>query len=390
MNRKEGPFTDEDALTLAALGGQAVIVLHNVQEREALLRANAQHEGQARQGCRIIGDSPALQALRATVERVARTDLPVLILGESGTGKEVVARAIHYSGPRHAQPFLPVNCAAIAETLLESELFGHEKGAFTDAHTTRAGQFEMASGGTLFLDEIGDMSASGQAKLLRVLEDRSVVRVGGSRPIPVDVRIVAATNRQLAEAVHAGRFRQDLFYRLNVVAIDLPPLRQRREDILPLAEFFLQQFGRDAGRPRLTLSTEARQRLRDHDWPGNVRELRNLMERIAFLSPTDSVPAGDLVFILGPKVQGASESLAHVEPGRGHANLRETAHRSGHRTIGTEYDGSGPTPRGASDQSVSQDENAGNGTTMTPGAENPVTNPCAVDSPSLSFHNIHH
>ena len=364
--------------------------MHNVQEREALLRANAQHEGQARQGCRIIGDSPALQALRATVERVARTDLPVLILGESGTGKEVVARAIHYSGPRHAQPFLPVNCAAIAETLLESELFGHEKGAFTDAHTTRAGQFEMASGGTLFLDEIGDMSASGQAKLLRVLEDRSVVRVGGSQPIPVDVRIVAATNRQLAEAVHAGRFRQDLFYRLNVVAIDLPPLRQRREDILPLAEFFLQQFGRDAGRPRLTLSTEARQRLRDHDWPGNVREPAQPHGTHRLFEPYGLCAGRRPGFYPGTESSGSLGVVGPSEPGRGHANLRETAHRSGHRTIGTEYDGSGPTPRGASDQSVSQDENAGNGTTMTPGAENPVTNPCAVDSPSLSFHNIHH
>jgi Nif-specific regulatory protein len=319
LNRKEGRFSDEDAATLAALGAQAVIALRNVQEREALTRANAQHEDEARRGCRLIGDSSALQALRATLERIARTDLPVLILGESGTGKEVVARAVHYNGSRHAQPFLPVNCAAIAETLLESELFGHEKGAFTDAHAARAGQFELASGGTLFLDEIGDMSASGQAKLLRVLEDRTVVRVGGSQPIPVDVRIVAATNRNLAEAVRAGRFRQDLYYRLTVVTMELPPLRQRREDILPLAEFFLEQFSRDAGRPRLQFSPEARQRLQQHDWPGNIRELRNLIERVAFLSPHDRVEASDLVFILGPGHQetpGAFSGLPLAEATR--------------------------------------------------------------------------
>jgi Nif-specific regulatory protein len=233
---------------------------------------------------------------------VARTDLPVLILGESGTGKEVVARAIHYTSQRHAHPFIPVNCAAIAETLLESELFGHEKGAFTDAHSTRPGKFELVGGGTLFLDEIGDMSASGQAKLLRVLEEKTVVRVGGSQPIPADSRMVAATNRNLAETVRAGKFRQDLYYRLTVVMLELPPLRQRPEDVEPLAEFFLEQFARDAGR-RLELSDTARKRLRAHDWPGNVRELRNLMERVAFLCPGKIIEADDLVFTLKPGLQ---------------------------------------------------------------------------------------
>jgi Nif-specific regulatory protein len=311
INKEQGRFTPQDAETLTALAAQAVVAIRNVREREELLRANAEHEGQARLGARIVGDSPPIRKLRDTVERVARTELPVLILGESGSGKEVVARAIHYSSPRHARPFLPVNCAAIAESLLESELFGHEKGAFTGADSTRQGKFELAGGGTLFLDEIGDMSAGGQAKLLRVLEDRTVVRVGGSRPIAVDARIVAATNRQLAEAVRDGKFRQDLYYRLTVVTIDLPPLRERRDDVVPLAEFFLEQFGRDAGRRRLTLSTEAKRRLHAHDWPGNVRELRNLMERVAFLCPHDMVESDDLVFILKPP--GGKDADAFVD-----------------------------------------------------------------------------
>jgi Nif-specific regulatory protein len=305
LNREAGPFTPADVETLQALAAHAVAALHNVREREVLLRSHGQLEAQARRGCRIVGASTAVQALRATIERLARTDLPVLIQGESGTGKEVVARAIHYSSPRQRQPFVPVNCAAIAETLLESELFGHEKGAFTDAHQTRPGKFEAAAGGTLFLDEIGDLSAGGQGKLLRVLEEKAVYRVGGSRAIPVDTRIVAATNRNLAERVQAGKFREDLFYRLTVVTLDLPPLRARREDVLVLAEHFLEQFARDAGGRRLTLGADARRRLEQHPWPGNVRELRNLMERVAFLCPHDKVEAADLAFILRPAGEGA-------------------------------------------------------------------------------------
>jgi Nif-specific regulatory protein len=312
INKKQGRFGPQDGTTLTALASLATAAIENVREREELVRANAQMEGQARLGARIVGESAAIQALRDTVGRVARTDLPVLILGESGSGKEVVSRAIHHGSPRHARPFLPVNCAAIAESLLESELFGHEKGAFTGADTMRQGKFELATGGTLFLDEIGDMSAGGQAKLLRVLEDKTVVRVGGSHPIPVDTRIVAATNRQLAEAVRAGKFRQDLYYRLTVVTIDLPPLRERRDDVVPLAEFFLEQFGRDAGRRRLKLGAEAKRRLREHDWPGNVRELRNLMERVAFLCPGDKVEESDLVFILKPPSGDATDPFADM------------------------------------------------------------------------------
>jgi Nif-specific regulatory protein len=193
-----------------------------------------------------------------------------------------------------------VNCAALTETLLESELFGHEKGAFTDAHEARAGKFELASGGTLFLDEIGDMSLAGQAKLLRVLEEKTIVRVGGSKPIHTDVRVLAATNQKLAELVRAKRFREDLYFRLNVVSLELPPLRDRGDDIMLLAEHFLKEFSRRAGRRTPKFTAAARKRLESHTWPGNVRELRNLMERLAYLSAGDRVEAEELAFILSP------------------------------------------------------------------------------------------
>jgi len=299
MNKADR-FTAEDAATLEALADQAAAALTNVREREALVRSHNQLDEAARLAARIVGATPAVQALRATVARVAHTDLPVLILGESGTGKDVIARAVHYSSPRAQAPYVPVNCAAIAESLLESELFGYEKGAFTGAEATRAGKFEAASGGTLFLDEIGDLSAGGQAKLLRVLEEKVVYRVGGTQPIPVDTRIVAATNRNLVESVRAGKFREDLYYRLTVVTLDLPALRDRRDDILVLAEHFLTQFCKEAGRKTLRLSAAAKQRLASHDWPGNVRELRNLLERVAYLCPKDKIDEEDLAFILPP------------------------------------------------------------------------------------------
>jgi Nif-specific regulatory protein len=208
-----------------------------------------------------------------------------------------------------------VNCAALAETLLESELFGHEKGAFTDAHEARAGKFEVAGGGTLFLDEIGDLSLGGQAKLLRVLEEKVVVRVGGSQPIPTDTRVIAATNKDLAEMVRERRFREDLFFRLNVVAIELPPLRDRGEDVLLLAHHFLQDFCIKAHRKPPQLTAAARKRMLGHSWPGNVRELRNLMERLAYLSQGDKVDADELAFILFPADEGASFPLMDLPLG---------------------------------------------------------------------------
>jgi Nif-specific regulatory protein len=261
---------------------------------------------QAAEHVRLIGNSPAIEALRSTVRRVADTELAVLVLGENGTGKEVVSQLIHYLSPRRDRPFVAVNCAAIAETLLESELFGHEKGAFTDAHESRPGKFELATGGTLLLDEIGDLSPGGQAKLLRVLEEKIVVRVGGSRPIPVDVRVIAATNQNLADLVRARKFRQDLYFRLNVVVLELPPLRDRGDDTLLLAEHFLADFSRRARRKPPKFSSEARKRLQQHLWPGNVRELRNLMERLAFLVTGDVIEPGDLAFILSPSQETTS------------------------------------------------------------------------------------
>ena len=307
MNKNNGAFTADDEETLRQLGVQAAVALQNVQEREQLLRSRDQLTEQAIEGVRLIGESAAIGALRDTIERLSATDLPVLILGESGTGKEVVARSLHYRGPRADNPFIPVNCAALSETLLESELFGHEKGSFTDAHETRPGKFELADGGTLFLDEIGDMSLNGQAKLLRVLEHKLITRVGGSHPIPINVRTIAATNAKLSEAVREKRFREDLYYRLSVVTLELPPLRDRPEDILPLAEHFLRQFAVQARRPSLQLSNDARRRLQAHAWPGNVRELRNLMERVAFLSPSERIEADDMAFNLSHATEGGLE-----------------------------------------------------------------------------------
>ena len=295
------PFTQDDIECLSQLGTQATVALKNLQERNLLHRSNTQLAAQVTKGVSIVGESMAITALRDTVRRLASTDLPVLVLGESGTGKEVVAQSLHYEGNRASCPFVAVNCAALTESLLESELFGHERGAFTDARDMRQGKFELADGGTLFLDEIGDMSPGGQAKLLRVLEQKVITRVGGSQSIPINVRIIAATNSNLSEAVRAKKFREDLYYRLGVVTLDLPALRDRPEDILPLAEFFLRRFAIQAKRPQLQLSSEARRRLQSHTWPGNVRELRNLMERIAFLCPADRIEPGDLAFILSPE-----------------------------------------------------------------------------------------
>jgi Nif-specific regulatory protein len=294
INKLQGEFTAEDEAALMELAGHAAIALENTQERTSLLATQRQIADVAAQGVRLIGQSGAITELRSTISRVAATDLAVLILGENGTGKEVVSQSIHYLSPRRDQPFIAVNCAAISETLLESELFGHEKGAFTDAHTARQGKFELASHGTLFLDEIGDLSLGGQAKLLRVLEEKVVVRVGGSTPIHTDARVIAATNQNLAEMVRQKRFRQDLYFRLNVVSLVLPPLRERADDILLLAEHFLHDFCRKARRRPPELSAAARERLVAHTWPGNVRELRNMMERLAYLSTGDTITAHDL------------------------------------------------------------------------------------------------
>ena len=303
INKLAGAFTQDDEGALCELAAHAAVVLENAQDRQQLLSANRQIAQEAAEKVRLIGESPAIGALRSIIRRVADTDLAVLVLGENGTGKEVVAQSIHYLSRRRDQPFIAVNCAAIPETLAESELFGHEKGAFTDAREARKGKFELASGGTLFLDEIGDLSLSGQAKLLRVLEEKVLVRVGGSTPIHTDARLLAATNQNLADMVRAKRFREDLYFRLNVVTLDLPPLRERGNDVLLLAEHFLGDFCRRARRKPPELAAAARKRLLEHPWPGNIRELRNLMERLAYLSTDDRIEAEELAFILSPRGQ---------------------------------------------------------------------------------------
>ena len=308
INKRAGAFTAEDEAALVELAAHAAIALENAQDWQNLLCTSRQIADQAAEQVRLIGNSPAIEALRSIVRRVADTELAVLILGENGTGKEVVAQLIHYLSRRRGKPFIAVNCAAIPDTLAESELFGHEKGAFTDAHETRRGKFELAGDGTLLLDEIGDLSLSGQSKLLRVLEEKVLVRVGGSTPIPTDARVVAATNQNLADMVRQRRFREDLYFRLNVVTLELPPLRQRGDDVLLLAEHFLGEFCRKARRQVPELSPAARQRLKAHSWPGNVRELRNLMERLAYLSTEDRIEAEDLAFILSPRAAGALAS----------------------------------------------------------------------------------
>ena len=314
LNKRSGLFTAEDETALVELAAHAAIALENARDREQLLSNSRQITDQAADQVRMIGNSPAMEALRSTIRRVAETDLAVLILGENGTGKEVVAQSIHYLSRRRDKPFIPVNCAAIPDTLAESELFGHEKGAFTDARETRLGKFELAAAGTMLLDEIGDLSLGGQAKLLRVLEERVLVRVGGSTPIHTDARVLAATNQDLGEMVRQKRFREDLYFRLNVVTLEIPPLRERREDIPLLAEYFLQDFSTKARRPVPEFTDAARQRLQDYAWPGNVRELRNLMERLAYLSAEDRVEAADLALRVTPGGAADVDSRAGILP----------------------------------------------------------------------------
>src|SRR6266513_2877546 len=247
---------------------------------------------QARTG--ILGESPAIQEVLVKIEQMAPVSATVLIEGESGTGKELVARAIHDLSPRRAKPFIAVNCAAIPDTLLESELFGHEKGAFTGAAERRLGRFELADGGTIFLDEVGEMAAATQVKTLRVLEDRTFFRVGGTQAIKVDVRVIAATNKSLKEEVALGRFRDDLFYRLNVLHIYLPPLRERKTDISLLVRRFIAEFAKQHDRAFKGITPEALQILVDAEWPGNIRQLRNLIESMVVLAPEGEIRASDI------------------------------------------------------------------------------------------------
>ncbi len=243
---------------------------------------------------RIIGNSPVLEQVLKIVDKVAPTETTVLVTGESGTGKELIVRQLHNNSLRNDKPLVPINCGAIPADLLESELFGHEKGAFTHAVRSRAGRFELANGGTVFLDEIGELDPQLQVKILRAIQEKEIERVGASQILKVDVRIVAATNRDLESEVAAGRFREDLYYRLNVVPIQIPPLRQRREDIMELAGHFLDHFCRKKKRDMLSISSQARELLLKYSWPGNVRELENFMERMSILCDSKTVTLEDL------------------------------------------------------------------------------------------------
>ncbi len=281
----------------------------------------------------LLGDSPAMAALLERVRRAAPTAGRVLITGENGTGKELVARALHEWSSRRDRPFVKVNCAAVPTELIESELFGHERGAFTSAVRTRKGKFEQADGGTLFLDEVGDMPPAMQAKLLRVLQEGEFERVGGNETIRVDVRVVAATNKDLAAEIRAGRFREDLFYRLNVVPLHVPPLRERPGDIPTLAAHFLEAACREHGRRPKRLAPGALARLAAHPYPGNVRELKNLIERLVILTPGETIEAADVSAALGEPAEewpeeasagpAAGEAAPEAQPGGLYARLRE-------------------------------------------------------------------
>jgi len=246
----------------------------------------------------IVGQSPQIIALKETIRKAASSNSRILIYGESGTGKELVARAIHNESPRRNSNFIEVNCAAIPHELIESELFGHEKGSFTGAFERKKGKFELAHGGTLFLDEIGDMSPATQAKVLRVIETQEFQRVGGHKKIKVDVRIIAATNKNLQEEIKKNNFREDLYFRLNVIPIHIPPLRERKEDIPLLADYFLKEFAQQYGQKSKKLSKRAMQTLMSYDWPGNVRELKNIIERFVIMNPAEIIDFKEMPFAM--------------------------------------------------------------------------------------------
>jgi two-component system nitrogen regulation response regulator NtrX len=271
-----------------------LLVIRNGLAQRRLLKENVSLKAAVRQKTQIVGRHPEILKILETIRKVAAANARVLIMGENGTGKEMVARALHELSPRAEEPFVEVNCAAIPEELIESELFGHERGAFTGAVGRRVGKFELADGGTLFLDEVGDMSLNAQAKVLRVLQESVFERVGGTETMRVDVRVIAATNKDLLKASREGSFREDLFYRLNVVPITVPPLRERASDIPLLVEHFLQQTASELGQAPRKVSRAAMERLQEYAWPGNVRELKNLVERMVILSSGPGIEVSDL------------------------------------------------------------------------------------------------
>lgn len=300
------PFTDEE---LFAAVRRSLDKLHT---RRATANANLT----APQPYGLLGESEAMHSVVRAIAKAATTSATVLITGESGTGKELVARAIHYSSPRASSPFVPINCGGIPEQLLESELFGHVKGAFTGASETRAGFFQTAEGGTIFLDEVGQMSLAMQVKLLRVLQDKEVCMVGANRARQVDVRILAASNKDLLGLVKKGVFRDDLFYRLNVITIELPPLRERGDDVLLVANHFAHKFAGEAGKTVPQFSDHVLQIFKSYDWPGNVRELQNIVQRLVIMTESSLIDVPDLPALMrftAPREHGRLRTLADVE-----------------------------------------------------------------------------
>jgi transcriptional regulator with GAF, ATPase, and Fis domain len=294
LDSSSSAFDDDHFQLLTAIAGLAASALDHALHVESIERDNQRLQAEINLRHSMVGESPPMRTVYAFIVKAAPASSTVLIRGESGTGKELVARAIHRNGPRASQPFVAINCAALAETLLESEFFGHEKGSFTGAITQRKGKLEEADGGTVFLDEIGELAPSLQAKLLRVLQEREFQRVGGNKTIRLDIRVVAATNRDLEDAVRRGIFREDLYYRLNVVSVRMPALRERTEDIPLLAQYFAQKHARQANRAVTGISEAARTALVAYEWPGNVRELENAIERAVVLGSTGSILPEDL------------------------------------------------------------------------------------------------
>ncbi|HSQ20146.1 MAG TPA: sigma-54 dependent transcriptional regulator [Blastocatellia bacterium] len=283
------------------------LVSENIQLRSKIDEINLFHE--------VVGKSTAMRRVLEQVAIVSASDTTALIRGESGTGKELIARAIHANSPRRYLPIVVVNCGALSEGVLESELFGHEKGAFTGAHYRRKGKFEMADGGTLFLDEIGDINLKTQVDLLRVLEEKKITRVGGNTEIPVDFRLIAATNKNLEVMSKEGKFREDLYYRVNVFSIAIPPLRERREDVAPLADHFLRRFAQSMNKPISGIAPQTMELMRGFDWPGNVRELQNAIERAVLVCKGKEIQPGDLPLQVSGSGEGATngKSLSDVE-----------------------------------------------------------------------------
>lgn len=273
---------------------KVVVTVENALTMTRLKEENASLRGMVLQSHEMIGNSPSLLKLKEQIRMVAPTNASVLITGENGTGKELVARSVHFHSQRREKPFIEINCAAIPEELIESELFGHERGAFTGAVAQKKGKFDQADGGTIFLDEIGDMSLKTQAKVLRILQERKFERVGGTKTIEVDVRVVAATNKHLEEEIKSGAFREDLFYRLNVVPFQVPALRERRDDVPLLVGYFLDTFCTREGREQKMIVPEAMTALKRYDWPGNVRELKNIVERLVIMTPGGTITMNHL------------------------------------------------------------------------------------------------